>query len=87
MACSPALDPDGLTGQLLDAARQEGIVTYPLADQHDDLHPYLRQLPATVRLQLLASRFSEARGTNPDVAITGAWARTELWETGGAEPA
>lgn len=78
----PDTDPDGLTGQLLDAARHEGITTHVLADQYD-LHPYLRQLPATARLQVLASRFTSIRGTDPDVAITGAWTRDVLWDAGG----
>ncbi|MGH8979831.1 MAG: SIS domain-containing protein [Acidimicrobiales bacterium] len=78
----PDMDPDGLTSLLLDAARAEGITTYVLADQHADLHPFLRQLPATVRLQLLASLLADAKGTDPDVAITGAWAREALWSSG-----
>lgn len=78
----PGSDPDGLTGQLLEAAREEGITTYRLEDQYDEFHPYLRQLPVTARLQLLASRLADAKGTNPDAAITGAWARDELWEAG-----
>lgn len=79
----PDADADGLTGQLLGAARAEGITVHVLGDGHGDLHPYLRQLPATARLQLLAWQLSSARGTNPDVAITGAWARDTLWSAGG----
>ncbi|MGH3494845.1 MAG: SIS domain-containing protein [Sciscionella sp.] len=78
----PDADPDGLTGQLLDAARDEGIRTYVLADHHTDLHPYLRQLAAVARLQLLASQLTVTQGTNPDTVIAGAWARDALWATG-----
>ncbi|MGH3444279.1 MAG: SIS domain-containing protein [Nocardioidaceae bacterium] len=82
----PDTDPDGLTGQLLEAARDEGITTHVLADQHRDLHPYLRQLPAVARVQRLASQLTDAKGTNPDTAITGAWARDRLWTTGTPSP-
>ncbi|MCL2585260.1 MAG: SIS domain-containing protein [Streptosporangiales bacterium] len=83
IALQPGSDRDGLTGQLLEAARKEGITTHRLDDQHDDLHPYLRQLPVTARLQMLASQFTGVTGTNPDVAITGAWTSDQLWESGG----
>ncbi|KDN87738.1 hypothetical protein [Kitasatospora cheerisanensis] len=42
----------------------------------------LAQLPLTVRLQLLAGHWAELRHQNPDVAIVGAWAKTELWGLG-----
>ena len=42
----------------------------------------LAQIPLTVRLQLLALRFATARGQNPDVVITGAWAEPALWDIG-----
>jgi len=52
-----------------------------------DLHPVLQQIPLTVRLQLLALRFSKERGQDPDHAITGSWADTDLWSLGGNAPA
>lgn len=78
----PDADPDRLTGQLLDAAREEGITVHTLTDHHTGLHPYLRQLPAVARLQLLAAKLTDLQGTDPDTAITGAWAREALWTTG-----
>jgi hypothetical protein len=43
---------------------------------------YLAQIPMTVRLQLLAAQLSEAKGTDPDRAITGGWAEARLWSAG-----
>ena len=43
---------------------------------------FLAQFAATVRLQLLAARLTDLRGTDADHAITGARARDELWEAG-----
>ncbi|HTW13392.1 MAG TPA: hypothetical protein VME01_11650, partial [Solirubrobacteraceae bacterium] len=81
----PQADQDGLTGLLLAAAGAEGITTYELDARSAAGSPaqtFLAQITLTVRLQLLAARFSQARGTNPDKVITGAWARDELWSTG-----
>jgi hypothetical protein len=35
-----------------------------------------------VRLQLLALRFAEERGQDPDTVITGHWADERLWKLG-----
>lgn len=80
----PDADTDGLTAAIGAAARQEGIQVSVLAAGPDaaPLPPVLAQIPLTVRLQLLAERFAGARGQNPDVAITGAWADQALWELG-----
>jgi glucosamine--fructose-6-phosphate aminotransferase (isomerizing) len=43
---------------------------------------FLAQISATVRLQLLAAQLAEANGTDPDHAITGAWAEPGLWSAG-----
>lgn len=82
VALQPDADPDGLVAAVTDAAAQEGIPTTTLAEPASDDCAFLAQIPMTVRLQLLASRFAGLRRTNPDVAITGAWADQPLWELG-----
>ena len=81
----PGADPDGLTGAVGDAARQEGIPVALLeapADSEGDLPPILAQIPMTVRLQLLAETFARLRRQNPDAAIVGAWDGPDLWSMG-----
>jgi len=81
----PGADPDGLTGAVGDAARQEGIPVALLeapADSEGDLPPILAQIPMTVRLQLLAETFARLRHQNPDTAIVGAWDGPDLWSMG-----
>ncbi|MFE0803664.1 SIS domain-containing protein [Streptomyces sp. NPDC058812] len=78
----PGADPDGLVAALGEAAREEGIAVSTLEDTGEPLPPLLAQLPMTVRLQMLADRFAGLRRQNPDVAIVGAWAKTELWSLG-----
>ena len=81
----PGADPDGLTGAVGDAARQEGIPVAVLeapADSEGDLPPILAQIPMTVRLQLLAETFARLRRQNPDTAIVGAWDGPDLWSMG-----
>jgi glucosamine--fructose-6-phosphate aminotransferase (isomerizing) len=85
IALAPEADPDGLTSGLVDAAAQEGLTTHVFAAEADGdsaAEVFLAQLVATVRLQLLAARFSQANGTNPDQVITGAWAGQSLWSAG-----
>lgn len=82
---APEADEDGLTAGLLAAARSEGLTTHEFAGGAAGTTAadvFLAQIPATVRLQLLAAQLTEARGTDPDHAITGAWARAELWSAG-----
>ncbi|MBS1678658.1 MAG: hypothetical protein JST08_14880 [Actinobacteria bacterium] len=81
IALDPGGDPSGLTASLADAAACERI---PVAflDPPSDLHPLLAQLPLTVRLQALASRWADGRGVNPDRVILGAWADRALWSLG-----
>jgi len=81
IALDPAGDPSGLTSSLADAAEREGI---PIArlDPPPDLHPLLAQLPLTVRLQSLASRWADRQGIDPDRVILGAWADRSLWSLG-----
>jgi glutamine---fructose-6-phosphate transaminase (isomerizing) len=79
----PAADPDGLVGAVGEAARAQGIAVSELHEPAAGLlNPYTAQIPMTVRAQCLAARFAELRGTDPDVAITGAWSQPALWERG-----
>ena len=82
---APEADADGLTTGLLAAARSEGMTTHEFAGAAAGAAAadvFLAQIPATVRLQLLAAQLTEAKGTDPDHAITGAWAEPELWSAG-----
>jgi glutamine---fructose-6-phosphate transaminase (isomerizing) len=79
----PDADPDGLVAALGRAALAEGMQVATLAGDDDaTLGPVLGQIPATVRLQLLAERFAILRGQNPDTAIVGAWSDAALWAMG-----
>jgi glucosamine--fructose-6-phosphate aminotransferase (isomerizing) len=78
----PGADDDALTAGVLAAAADEGAATYVLETKDQLSHPFVAQLAATVRLQLLAAHLTEIRGTDPDHAITGAWERNELWAAG-----
>jgi glucosamine--fructose-6-phosphate aminotransferase (isomerizing) len=78
----PDADPDGLSSAIGDAARSEGVAVTSIAEP-GGLGPLLAQIPLTVRLQVLASRFAQERGTNPDEVIVGAWGADELWKRGG----
>jgi glutamine---fructose-6-phosphate transaminase (isomerizing) len=84
----PQADPDGLTGAVGEAARQEGMPVAVLEAPADSgLPPVLAQIPMTVRLQLLAETFARLRRQNPDVAIVGAWDEPALWRMGFPEAA
>jgi glucosamine--fructose-6-phosphate aminotransferase (isomerizing) len=74
-------ETDGLVGAVGGAAEREGIGVTTLSEP-GDLPPLLAQIPLTVRLQILALRFAEARGENPDSVITGAWDDEGLWAIG-----
>jgi len=74
-------DPDGLTAAVARAAEAEGIPVTRV-EETGDLPPLLAQIPATVRLQLLALRFAIEREQDPDVVITGAWDDPDLWRIG-----
>ena len=78
----PSADPDGLTAALGAAASAEGIPVTALEEPWVPQSPLLAQIPMTVRLQSLAARFAGLRGQDPDTAITGAWADTQLWQIG-----
>ena len=82
---APEADGDGLTAALLAAARSEGMTTHEFAGGAGGTtvaDVFLAQIPATVRLQLLAAQLTEAKGTDPDHAIIGAWAEPKLWTAG-----
>ena len=82
----PESDADELTAGLGLAAAAEGMKVHVLGAGFGGggaAQTYMAQIPATVLLQLLASQLTDAKGTDPDTAITGAWARTELWSAGG----
>jgi glucosamine--fructose-6-phosphate aminotransferase (isomerizing) len=72
---------DDLCAALGVAAAAEGVPVSTL-DGDFGLGPVLDQIPATVRLQLLADRFAGLRGQDPDTAIVGAWAGKDLWTMG-----
>jgi glutamine---fructose-6-phosphate transaminase (isomerizing) len=78
----PEADEDGLTSGVIAAAADEGAAVHVLESADPVRHPFVAQLAATVRLQLLAARLADLRGTDPDHAITGAWERDELWAAG-----
>ena len=80
VALSPP-DTDGLVRAVANAAEREGVRVTTLAETAD-LPPLLAQIPLTVRLQMLALRFAQARGQNPDRVITGAWGDAGLWGIG-----
>lgn len=74
-------DTDGLTAAVARAALAAGLGVTTVVEP-SDLPPVLAQIPLTVRLQALALRLSLERGTDPDVAIEGAWADEALWGIG-----
>lgn len=78
IAIDPGGDPSGLTAGLARAAEREGLTVARL-DPPAGLHPLLAQLPMTVRLQVLASRWADARGVDPDRVILAGWADPKLW--------
>jgi glucosamine--fructose-6-phosphate aminotransferase (isomerizing) len=74
-------DADGFIEGVAAAARAEGIPV-SLLGEPAPLPMLLAQIPLTVRLQLLALRFAEERGQDPDTVITGHWADERLWKLG-----
>jgi glutamine---fructose-6-phosphate transaminase (isomerizing) len=74
-------DDDGLVYRVAQAAAGEGIPA-DVVEETATLTPLLAQIPLTVRLQLLALRFAEERGQDPDTVIVGRWADDDLWRVG-----
>jgi glucosamine--fructose-6-phosphate aminotransferase (isomerizing) len=81
IAVHPGADPSGLASSLADAAERDDIPVTRL-DPPPDLHPLLAQLPLTVCLQALASRWADRQDIDPDTVILGAWADPSLWTLG-----
>jgi glutamine---fructose-6-phosphate transaminase (isomerizing) len=83
IALEPGADADGLAGALAAAAETAGMTTFVFEDSARPADPFIAQIPATVRVQLLARHLTELAGTDPDTVITGAWAADPLWSLGG----
>jgi glucosamine--fructose-6-phosphate aminotransferase (isomerizing) len=79
----PGADPDGLTGAVAAAAEAAGMTTFVFEDPARSLDPFIAQIAATARLQLLALHMSQRNGTDPDTAIVGPWAAEPMWALGG----
>ena len=78
---TPPQDDNGFLSGVARVADAAGLPVTRVAEPAD-LPPPLAQIPLTVRLQLLALRFSEERGQDPDTVITGAWDDATLWGLG-----
>jgi glutamine---fructose-6-phosphate transaminase (isomerizing) len=74
-------DEDGLVEGIAKAATGAGLGVTRLPEP-SDLPSVLAQIPLTVRLQLLASRFADERGQNPDTVIVPPWDDAALWSIG-----
>ena len=77
----PDGDPTGLVAGVGRAAEAAGLAVASLPGD-PELHPLLRQIPLTARVQLAALALAEARGEDPDTVITGPWADKSLWRLG-----
>jgi glucosamine--fructose-6-phosphate aminotransferase (isomerizing) len=74
-------DEDGLVEGIARAAGGAALGVTRLAET-STLPSVLAQIPLTVRLQLLASRFADERGQNPDTVIVPPWDDAGLWSIG-----
>jgi glucosamine--fructose-6-phosphate aminotransferase (isomerizing) len=74
-------DDDGLVDGIATAATGAGLGVTRLRET-SSLPSVLAQIPLTVRLQLLASRFADERGQNPDTVIVPPWDDAALWSIG-----
>jgi len=74
-------DDDGLVDGIATAATGAGLGVTRLRET-SSLPSVLAQIPLTVRLQLLASRFADERGQNPDTVIVPPWDDAGLWSIG-----
>jgi glucosamine--fructose-6-phosphate aminotransferase (isomerizing) len=78
-------DEDGLVEGVANAAGLAGLGVTRLTES-STLPSVLAQIPLTVRLQLLASRFADERGQNPDTVIVPPWDDAGLWSIGSPLP-
>ena len=74
-------DEDGLVEGVAGAAESEGIAVTRVAEPAP-LPAVLAQIPYVARLQLMALRFAEAKGQDPDKVIVGHWDDPRLWSIG-----
>jgi glutamine---fructose-6-phosphate transaminase (isomerizing) len=74
-------DEDGLVDGIARAAESGGIGVTRLAEPAS-LPTVLAQIPYVTRLQLMALRFAESKGEDPDKVIIGSWDDPTLWSIG-----
>ncbi len=74
-------DDDGLVAAIAKAAAASGVDVTGL-DEPSALPSLLAQIPYAVRLQVLAARFADERGQDPDHVVIGAWDDPALWSIG-----
>ena len=74
-------DEDGLVEGVARAAESEGIAVTRVAEPAP-LPSVLAQIPYIARLQLMALRFAETKGQDPDKVIVGHWDDPGLWSIG-----
>ena len=74
-------DEDGLVEGIARTAEASHVPVTRVAESAQ-LPPLLMQIPYTARLQVLALRLALAKGQNPDVVSTGAWADPALLKIG-----
>lgn len=86
IALAPPDDDSGLLPGLVAAASSEGLRTTTVREP-ERYDPLLAQIPLTVRLQGLACALADARGSDPDRVILGAWADADLWAAGNPDAA
>lgn len=74
-------DDDGLVGAVAGVAGASGAGVTRVAEPAA-LPPLVAQIPYAARFQVLALRLALAKGRDPDVVSTGAWADPALWAIG-----
>jgi glucosamine--fructose-6-phosphate aminotransferase (isomerizing) len=74
-------DEDGLIEGIVRAAEHEGIGVTRVIEPAP-LPIVLAQIPYAARLQLMALRFAESKGQDPDKVIVGHWDDPGLWSIG-----
>ena len=74
-------DEDRLVEGIANTAAGAGLGVTRLTEAAP-LPPLLAQIPLTVRLQVLAARFAEERGQDPDTVIVPPWSEPSVWAIG-----